>query len=1858
MNTPYYRYANLLIVFFLVILLAGTGYAAFPGARIAYKTLDGRSVGICDPNANELLDYQRASGQKSQSGTFVSQSCHGNGIAFSSPCNPNITAEKDDPYVRYTQDQQGYDKYGVLGPRQGSAHKLTIIPADANLPASGKRSITLTKRGDVYWVRIFDKEGRKAIDQSLDSFLSAASSDNTKGALADIKKRIEEWYKNAHNETTAEDDQDSLDSALANTLLITDYTPQGDLVYVQNANETFSPQLKPNSERSCSKLNMVPMKPFAVGIEFAPQQPPTQADNTSWPTITRYVNGPPTMPDRYLDKPATSIAPAQKGVPVYDIDMKQVNPSDFAKLDYSAGVGGEVKTPSGSFLYESVSWVTYTRQKPALRTTKEDNALNEECVRTTMTENSIIYQQTGIDPTTRKPICQPVMEPNILIDPCTKLEYNLGDVIRTYDDKLYAPEDPKKVCFPSKATSKPILATSLPQATQVPGSLYHEIFSNEAPGKIDQIQKLPGKIVDVEVGKTNIIHEPTGIVFEVRLENGKACVYAYNQLNPNKQWRVEKDFATSKAEVEDKLSITGIPCKSNLNECVNGVCVAASTANPGPGVGEFCILPKESKVDKSSSLDHCVDAPPPLIERHTLTFSGLISEVCTDYSSTSVHSHSKHPFLSVIVQCIEDSVENIFYPPPGAPTSFFDNVRGMMQGLVRTALTIYVIIFAYTLMIGKQTIPGRAKATWFVLQFCMVVYFAIGTGMLYLFPKFVTVSKELSIMVMEAGLGMNPADEVLQELQARADDALKRRDTLKQKYETELKKLAALDVPINESTADLENIDKQIQAQEKELVAAEDAYKKAYSNLHSSPLYDQKVTAEADYQAKKTAYDAALKTYNDLLNTAVSAATATQFGVIPAPASDVLPRTSYVSSPYTVPLLCNEIEVELWGGGSAARKNAVNGTTIPGEAGDYVRARLAVQPGMAFNQQVGRGGGGYKNTFESMNVRENASIPDGTYSGQYAGYNTQFLDSTGKPILFALGADGQVHASSAYQAVVGSTVLQGIEVHLGKSNLYQNTTSTTEKAGQNGWTSTTTGSVPATGQDISLCAATGTPYYAGRATGPGSGGCVGKDAFGGGGNGRIQVNCTKIVTKPTYDDLIGSASQGDQKAVQLLLARNALHDAQVMLWKYSDVHAVPPSPEVSSFKYYCQTPNDIRCPNPTAVLPAGGNENSPLSKINTALLQLNSEVERTSNAVSLLRDTLDQLREKRKNIDDLRGDRVAQKNQVILSVEELQAQFQAAQAQADTTNTSLTNALMQQSDGSNKIPNTGYGYCDFRYTAYTPGYESLKLWDMIDCKLSKYMGIGDNPDNASVPQVLWIGLLSVVSTGYGIPIFIFTLILVIFIILVSCRMVHIYIMAFISLALLVYISPLLIPAVLFERTKTYFKKWYSHIISYILQPVILFGFLSFMFAISDQVFFGGNHHFDADNHIISTAQFNANNLPVGSSENQPLSSLQGENGANAQDTECDDTKAMGCLYQTLKTSYFTLPLLEMRVYQVDFKGSQDQDLFVGLLQLIAVVFIAYFVMQLAEELSGKLTGNLGIAATISSVPVLPIQQSVNIIGGALKGGQEVAIGAVERTAVRLVAGAPGAVSKTQKRMKQKRSPGLFAPSGPSSVKGGGMGAPAPKLPAGPVPGENPKSPLFTPSPMPTPAKPVDAGSAGGGTPLPDSQKTSRMLEKERNQLRQKSQELVKDMDKLKDERQIVGRDIQHHISQSNQQRSDLITLARPVPGLKPKEITKRQEDLQKQLAEHDKLSQQRLQVLEEKRDVIDQAIQDKRQEREETLQQMAQKNQEISIQKQKEMSAKNVLNNPPKTGTVEPSVPEMKKRPELRPPPPPPKTQE
>lgn len=138
-------------------------------------------------------------------------------------------------------------------------------------------------------------------------------------------------------------------------------------------------------------------------------------------------------------------------------------------------------------------------------------------------------------------------------------------------------------------------------------------------------------------------------------------------------------------------------------------------------------------------------------------------------------------------------------------------------------------------------------------------------------------------------------------------------------------------------------------------------------------------------------------------------------------------------------------------------------------------------------------------------------------------------------------------------------------------------------------------------------------------------------------------------------------------------------------------------------------------------------------------------------------------------------------------------------------------------------------------STYPQGKEYLAIWDTLDCKITRYLGFGPELSTANIAKLILAGWITgPIGIYFSVALLFFGLVLI----SIAIRALHIFLSSCIAIILMVYVSPLIIPLVLFEKTKGIFKGWLTQIISFSLQPMILFAYIAILISLMDTTLIG------------------------------------------------------------------------------------------------------------------------------------------------------------------------------------------------------------------------------------------------------------------------------------------------------------------------------------------------------------------------------------------------------------------------------------
>lgn len=229
----------------------------------------------------------------------------------------------------------------------------------------------------------------------------------------------------------------------------------------------------------------------------------------------------------------------------------------------------------------------------------------------------------------------------------------------------------------------------------------------------------------------------------------------------------------------------------------------------------------------------------------------------------------------------------------------------------------------------------------------------------------------------------------------------------------------------------------------------------------------------------------------------------------------------------------------------------------------------------------------------------------------------------------------------------------------------------------------------------------------------------------------------------------------------------------------------------------------------------------------------------------------------------------------------------------------------------------------FNNPQYKNGLEYLKIWDILDCKLMRSLGYGPE---LSVPNLVIAILAGFFTSGLGIVFAIATFFFAFFFLSLILRAMHIFLLSTTAITILIFVSPITITAMLFEKTKSIFDSWLKQLIGFMLQPVILFAYLGIFIAIFDHTMIG----------------------PV---------TFKGTGKEVPKEIVCDGEaadKSMYCIFHISKIK--TYSGLEAIGITIPFLDSMNSDKLNAIIKAALLMFIFTHFMDKVSALAAKLVG--------------------------------------------------------------------------------------------------------------------------------------------------------------------------------------------------------------------------------------------------------------------------------------------------------------
>ena len=137
---------------------------------------------------------------------------------------------------------------------------------------------------------------------------------------------------------------------------------------------------------------------------------------------------------------------------------------------------------------------------------------------------------------------------------------------------------------------------------------------------------------------------------------------------------------------------------------------------------------------------------------------------------------------------------------------------------------------------------------------------------------------------------------------------------------------------------------------------------------------------------------------------------------------------------------------------------------------------------------------------------------------------------------------------------------------------------------------------------------------------------------------------------------------------------------------------------------------------------------------------------------------------------------------------------------------------------------------------YPAGSEYLMVWDTLDCKIMQYLNYRPG---FSASTIFFLIIAAFFTGGIGLIMALSVLIMAVCLIMAVIRAMHIFISSAIAIVIYVFISPIIIPLVLFEKTKSIFDSWLMQLMSFTLSPIVLFAYLAIFISLSEEIMYSG-----------------------------------------------------------------------------------------------------------------------------------------------------------------------------------------------------------------------------------------------------------------------------------------------------------------------------------------------------------------------------------------------------------------------------------
>jgi type IV secretion system protein VirB6 len=301
------------------------------------------------------------------------------------------------------------------------------------------------------------------------------------------------------------------------------------------------------------------------------------------------------------------------------------------------------------------------------------------------------------------------------------------------------------------------------------------------------------------------------------------------------------------------------------------------------------------------------------------------------------------------------------------------------------------------------------------------------------------------------------------------------------------------------------------------------------------------------------------------------------------------------------------------------------------------------------------------------------------------------------------------------------------------------------------------------------------------------------------------------------------------------------------------------------------------------------------------------------------------------------------------------------------------------------LNNRNGGMCDYSDKSYLfnvpiagggkvqRDFSYLKMWDLLDCRFFYYFTVGLRDaavsDAESIKDITnRKTTFDVIMGVFDLATFRLILILIgcvlfgIFVFFTIIQVTELMILSILAFHVLILISPIFIPFILFKATKQTFDGWINQIVTYSLYPVMLFSFLSFMFIVVDHILFAGTKFVPRQAYVEGSV---VRTFGVDNSVDHSANCAGFQTYKDHDDIEpgkipvgCD-CNGVGCMMSSIviKTRQSTSVLGPSVGLSVNANEAATHKMEINTLALLFIMFVMYHLSKMLTQIAQALSGS-------------------------------------------------------------------------------------------------------------------------------------------------------------------------------------------------------------------------------------------------------------------------------------------------------------